>query len=166
MHCSIIAILRRKSELTGVCLCLISTFLSSACSRRVEVKEIVQPEYPIVEQSNGVAGAVEVLIQVGVDGRVISVSEAPDESGANPELLGAAKNNAKQWLWGPFPANFEFPWYHRVRYNYKLRGQRTHFPYRPLIIKTHLPDEIEIIAIPCDKTYLELEMVPSSNEKN
>ena|SRR6266850_2484892 len=97
MHCSIISsILRRKSEVAGACLCLISAFLSSACSRKVEVKQIVQPEYPIVEQSNNVTGVVEVLVQVGVDGRVLSVSEAPDESGANPELLAAAKNNAKQ----------------------------------------------------------------------
>src|SRR6267142_1754516 len=81
-----------------------------------------------------------------------------------PNYSRLLRNNAKQWLWGPFPADFQFPWYHRLRYIYKLEGQRTHFPFRPLIVKTHLPDEIEIIAIPCDKTYLELEMVPPSNE--
>ncbi len=121
---------------------------------------MIEPGYPVTAQSNGVEGVVELIIQVGMDGRVLSATDVSERRaggpGANPDLVAAAQENAQQWLWGPFPQKFQFPWYHNIRYVFKLQGKPTHFPLRP-IVRTRLPDQIEIIAIPCYKTYFDPE---------
>jgi hypothetical protein len=121
---------------------------------------MVEPEYPVTAQSNNIEGTVDIIIQVGMDGKVLSVTQGAE--GANLDLVAAAKENARLWLWGAFPEKFQFPWYHNIKYVFTLQGKRTHFPVRP-IVRTHLPDQVEIIAIPCDKTYLDLKpLVPAS----
>jgi TonB family protein len=117
---------------------------------------MVDPVYPVTAQSSNVEGTVDVIIQVGSDGRVLSVMDGANSSGVNQDLIAAAKENARQWTWGPFPQRFQFPWYHNIRYVFRLQGKLTHFPVRPPIVRTRLPDEIEVIAIPCEKTYLDL----------
>jgi len=117
---------------------------------------MVEPVYPITAQSSNVEGIVDLIVQVGMDGRVLSVAEGAEGSATNRDLVAAAEENARQWLWGPFPPKFQFPWYHNIRYVFKLQGKPTAFPVRPPIVRTRLPDQIEIIAIPCYKSYLDL----------
>jgi TonB family protein len=132
------------------------------CSSAPQVKQMVEPQYPVVAQSNGIEGVVDVIIQVGVDGRVLSVSQGAEGSGTSRDLVVAAQENAKQLVWGPFPPKFTFPWYHSIRYVFSLQGKRTHFPLAHPIVITRFPDRIEIVAVPCDKTYLELKPSPPS----
>jgi len=75
-------------------------------------------------------------------------------------LIQAAEENAKHWVWGPFPARFDFPWYQNVHYVYKLEGKKTHFPIVPARIRTRLPDEVEVVAIPCEYNPLSLPPAP------
>jgi TonB-like protein len=133
--------------------CLTTLSLGSCRTYQPNVRQMVEPVYPVTAQSNNVEGIVDLVIQVGMDGRVLSVTEGAE--GANRDLVAAAKENAQQWLWGPFPPKFQFPWYHNIRYVFKLQGKPTHFPIKPPIVRTRLPDQIEIIAIPCYKTYFD-----------
>lgn len=141
-------------------LLLLSAF-SLGCSQSSEpsVKQIVEPQYPIKAQCNNVEGVVDLIVQGGANGRVLSVTEGSN-SGVDGNLIAEAKDNAVQWLWGPFPQKFQFPWYHNVRYVFKLQGKRTAFPVRPPIVRTRLPDQIEVIAVPCYHN-LEIQMVPA-----
>jgi Gram-negative bacterial TonB protein C-terminal len=134
-------------------------FLAAHCLGCSEptATQMVAPVYPVTAQSSNLEGAVDLIIQVGMNGRVLSVEEGANKSKPDPVLIAAAKDNARQWVWGRFPQKFQFPWYHPVRYIFKLQGKPMAFPVTPAIVKTRLPDEVEIIAVPCYKTYLELE---------
>ena len=86
------------------------------------------------------------------DGKITSA----EGSGAPDILVKAAEENARQWVFGPFPARSEFPIYHVIRYIYKLDGKPKTVAYRPTI-KTSLPDEIDISAVPLVSDYPPLE---------
>lgn len=57
---------------------------------------------------------------------------------------------------GQVTQNSSFTGTHNIRYVFKLEGKPTPYPHTPPIIRTRLPDQIEIIAIPCYKSYLDL----------
>jgi hypothetical protein len=118
---------------------------------------MANPVYPVTDQCNNVEGEADVIIEVGMDGKVLSVMDGA--RGSNPDFVAAAKENARQWLWGPFPQKFQFPWYHSIHYVFKLEGKKTGFPIVPPIVRTRLPDEIEIIAIPCHYDFIQLKPV-------
>lgn len=107
------------------------------------------PTYPVTAQSNNVQGTVDVEIQVGMNGRVLSAWEGAESAGTvDHDLVSEALANARQWVWGSFPLSFKFPWYHKILYVFRLEGERTPYPRVPPIVRTHLPNQIEIIAIP------------------
>lgn len=135
-------------------ICLTSIFLGCSQSHEPQARQMANPVYPVMAQCSNVEGEVDVIIEVGMDGKVLSVTNGA--RGSNPDLIAAAKENARQWVWGPFPAKFQFPWYHSIHYVFKLDGKPTAFPHVPPIVKTRLPDEIDIIAVPCYYDFLHL----------
>jgi hypothetical protein len=114
------------------------------------------PVYPVTAQCHRVQGEVDLVVQIGVDGKVLSVIDGPEGAKVDSDLRTAAKENARQWTWGPFPPKFQFPWYHRIRYAYKLEGEPTGVAIWPAIIRTDLPSRIDIIAKPCTVNPLSL----------
>lgn len=134
--------------LGGLLLCLLANLLG--CSQgNVRVTFLPEPSYPDKARIGNIQGTVEVGMQVGTDGRVLWVHG----SGASPVLVEAAEKNARQWIWGPFPPKFEFPWYHEVFYEYKLEGNPASVVIDYATIKTQLPDRIQIIATPFQSDF-------------
>jgi hypothetical protein len=68
----------------------------------------------------------------------------------------AAEENARQWVFGPFPPVCEFPIHHSIRYVYKLEGKPKVVAIEP-VIRTFLPDRVEISAVPLISDYPPLE---------
>jgi len=85
------------------------TFFCFGCFRSYEpqARQMAYPVYPVTAQCKNVEGEADVIIQVGMDGKVLSVMDGV--RGSNPDLVAAAKENARQWVWGPFPPKFQFP---------------------------------------------------------
>lgn len=125
------------------------------------VLQMTYPVYPVTAQCQRVEGDVDLIVKVGVDGKVLSVLDGADAPNANRDLRDAAKENARQWTWGPFPPRFQFPWYHNIRYGYKIEGHPTGVPAWPAIIRTDLPNRIDIVARPCTVSPLALSPVTS-----
>jgi TonB family protein len=125
-------------------LTLAALFLGSCNGRReISVRRIGQPDYPPDARYHNIQGTVQVDVSIGADGTVISLSA---EGGA-PILQEAAKENARQWQFGPFPPIAEFPMHHTITYLYSLSGKPMFIEHRP-IVRTFLPDRVEIIATP------------------
>jgi hypothetical protein len=125
-----------------VLICLTTLALGGCHNHEPSVIQMVEPVYPITAQTNNVEGMVDIIIQVGIDGKVLSVTEGAE--GANRDLVAAARENARQWVWGTFPEEFQFPWYHNIRYVFKLQGKRTHFPIRPIVRTVVLPAQTRL----------------------
>jgi len=123
------------------------------------------PIYPVTAQCHHIEGAVELTVQVGVDGKVLSVATGGESTPVDPELRLAAKENASQWIWGPFPPKFQFPWFHSITYTYKLQGKPTGLPVWPAIVQTDLPSQIVIIAVPSTVCPLKLEPITPRGEQ-
>jgi len=123
------------------------------------------PIYPVTAQCHHIEGVVELTVQVGVDGKVLSVATGGEITPVDAELRSAAKENASQWTWGPFPPKFQFPWYRSITYTYKLQGKPTGLPVSPAFVQTDLPSRIEIIASPCTVSPLKLEPITPRGEQ-
>lgn len=115
---------------------------------KLHVLHVVEPEYPVNARLQNLQGTVVVNLHIGVDGRV----RYAKGKGAPDILVQAAEENARQWTFGPFPAVAVFPMDHTLEYVYKLEG-------KPMIvapnavIKTFLPDRVEISATPLVSDY-------------
>jgi hypothetical protein len=156
----LVALVRQNNkQARGWSTCLFVGLLvfCSTCQRHeLKVEQIVQPEYPVPARSGNIQGTVQIGVQIGIDGRVLWAHG----SGANPYLVEAAEKNARQWIWGPFPAKFEFPYYHEMLYVYRLEGKALAVAPGPPTVKTYLPDRIEIISTPY---YSDFGAVPSDS---
>lgn len=143
--------------------------------RQLHVERITTPEYPTPARLQNAQGTVFVKVAIGPDGKVMFAqgSGAPQvyfedkeykSPGAPDMLVKAAEENAKQWTFGPFPSDGEFPVHHLIEYVYKLEG-------KPLVtvssprVTTHLPDRIEIFAAPAAPDKIFDSVVPE-NKKN
>lgn len=140
---------------------LVFAFAASCMRTDVQVRTLPQPSYPDQARIAYIQGIVQVGIEVGTDGKVLSAHG----SGANPVLVRAAEDNARQWVWGPFPRDFEFPWYHEISYEYELKGKPASVVIEHSSIKTHLPDEIEIVATPYRSDFDVRPVKSHGNEK-
>ncbi|HLW54255.1 MAG TPA: energy transducer TonB [Candidatus Angelobacter sp.] len=112
------------------------------------MKQIVEPEYPLAARVQNLEGTVSVTVSIGPDGKVINAAG----SGASYLLIKAATENARQWLFGPFPPVCEFPITHNIQYVYKLEGQPQAVAITP-VLRTFLPDKVEIRAAPLGSDY-------------
>ena len=125
-------------------LCLVMVGLSVACCRQqtdeLHVLHIANPEYPSRAIDNNIQGRVDVQVQIGADGKVIFAKAI----GPHPILEEAAENNVRQWEFGPFPAEARFPIYHIVTYDFELKGPPLSVIQMPTVVRTHLPDRVEI----------------------
>jgi len=110
----------------------------------VRVLSIGYPEYPARARIDGVQGTVEVQVGIGVDGKVTFAKGW----GAKPILVSAAEDNARRWMFGPFPPKSNFPMYRYITYVFRLEGHPVSVVTEPPDIKTDLPDSIEISAPP------------------
>jgi TonB family protein len=119
---------------------------------KLRVDHIEQPAYPLSARSQNEQGTVVVRVGIGANGKVIYAKG----SGAPETLVRAAEENAREWTFGPFPAISVFPVDHTIQYVYKLEGKPLVVAPNP-IIKTFLPDRIEIVAVPLVSDYPSLE---------
>jgi len=94
--------------------------------------------------SRNIQGTVYVHIQIGADGRVLVARG----QGTHPYLVKAAEDNVRQWVFGPFPPRGEYPIYHTVTYVYKLEGKPAAVFFYPPVVRTALPDRVEIQTRP------------------
>jgi TonB family protein len=124
---------------------ILAVLLVGSCNERQEisVRRIVQPDYPADARYKNIQGTVQVEVLIGADGTVMSLSA----QGGSQILQEAAKNNARQWQFGPFPPIGEFPIDHTITYVYSLTGKPL-FVEHPPVVRTFLPDRVEIIATP------------------
>jgi TonB family protein len=111
------------------------------------VRELVNPDYPLAALNANIQGTVRVNLLIGADGKVLAASA----DGAHPLLVQEAENNARRWVYGPFPPVAEFPIYHTVTYVFKLEGEPLNV--WPPVVRTSLPDRIEIRAHPASPDY-------------
>jgi hypothetical protein len=119
------------------------------------------PIYPVKAQCSNVKDEADVIVEVGTDGKVLDVMDGA--RGTNPQLVLAAKENARKSEWSQFPQKSEFPWFHSIHYVFRLQGKPTALPIVPPTVRTRLPDEIEITAIPCNYDFLELKPATPSH---
>ena len=126
----------------------LTILLASSGSNTLHVERINAPDYPFPARYDNVQGTVNVNVDIGPDGRVTSARG----SGAPEILVKAAEDNAKTWIFGPFPPVEEFPIYHTIQYVYKLEGKPKAVAYPP-VIHTFLPDRIEVTAVPLFSDY-------------
>jgi TonB family protein len=102
---------------------------------------MVNPEYPLRAIANNIQGRVDVQIEIGAGGKVIFAKAI----GASPLLEEAAENNVRQWEFGPFPPDCEFPIYHSITYVFMLeRLPPSVWAPSPVVVHTYLPDRVEI----------------------
>lgn len=113
------------------------------------VQRIGEPEYPRLARTDRVQGTVQVGVQIGVGGNVLWAKG----SGASPILVEAAEKNARQWVFAPLLRNAQYPIYREIKFVYRLEGKPTSVIVNPPTVRTHLPDEIEIIATPYESDY-------------
>ncbi len=126
-------------------LALSASALATCCGCRrpdLRVAHMVQPDYPLAARIKNLQGTVELGITIEIDGKVSGALG----SGADPILVEAAEKNARQWIWGPFPSRFQFPYYQEIQYVYELQGNPKAVVIVPPMVNTDLPDRIEIIA--------------------
>lgn len=142
----------------GFLIVLVLSALGNSCkkgSRPLPVAQITEPEYPFDARLKRVEGTVDVVVCIGVDGRVLSAAG----SGTSSVLNKAAEENAKTWTFGPLPAAHAYPTCQDVRYVYKLNG-KPKFVVIPPTVETDLPNSIEIVAIPVASDYNDLKLYP------
>ena len=123
-----------------------------ACRDKLHIEKIAEPEYPLRARYEKLQGTVTVRVEIGPDGKVTFA----EGSGAPEVLVKAAEENARQWVFGPFPAVNEFPIHHTIQYIYKLEGEPKVAAFYPTV-KTFLPDRIEVSAGPLISDYPSLE---------
>ena len=131
--------------------------LAGCYHRPLNVKSIGEPDYPIEARTDGIQGRVIVQVEIGTAGRVIWVKG----SGSSPALVEAAEENARRWIFGPFPPDFKFPFYHQITYKFRLEGQPSPFVTR-VNVRTRLPNELEITSPPIkpDSTFVRKTIPP------
>jgi TonB family protein len=125
-------------------LCLVFT----GCGQQLAVQQMIDPEYPPAARYSGEQGTVTLHITIGSDGKVTSAIG----SGAPDSLVKASVENIRHWKFGPFAAKCEFPINHMMRFIYRLEG-KAKFVSIPPIIRTDLPDKVEISATPLVSDY-------------
>ncbi len=109
----------------------------------LHVKNIEQPGYPLPARLKNEQGTVLVNVDIDASGRVTHAKG----SGAPETLVNAAEENVKHWVFGPFPDVSVFPINHTIQYVYKLEGKPVAVITEP-VVKTFLPDRVEISAVP------------------
>lgn len=129
-------------------LVLMLCLVFAGCRQQLAVQQMLDPEYPLAARYAGEQGTVTIHVTIGSDGKVTSAIG----SGAPDSLVKASEENIRHWKFGPFAAKDEFPISHTIRFIYRLQG-KAKFVSIPPIIRTDLPDQLEISATPLASDY-------------
>ncbi len=134
-------------------LSLFVSLLLCSCNHRrpdgLQVINLPQPDYPVEAREQNVQGSVEVNVFIGTDGKVI----AAVGKGTQPTLVHAAEQNARSWIFGPFNTVTQFPINHKIMYRYELCDHCKFMISDSPIIRTYLPDSLDIISQPLASGY-------------
>lgn len=103
------------------------------------VKHFVAPGYPRLAWFAQLQGTVQVDVEVGPEGKVLSAVA----TGAHNLLERAAEENIRDWLFASGDSISRL----KMTFIYKLEGQREHEPSPPKVI-FDLPDKVTIVARP------------------
>jgi len=132
---------------------LLVSLLLCSCNHRgpdgLRVINLPQPDYPVEAREQKVQGTVEVDVFIGTDGRVI----AAVGKGTQSTLVHAAEQNARLWVFGPFSTASQFPINHKIAYRYELCADCKFTISDSPIIKTNLPNSLDIISQPVVSGY-------------
>jgi TonB family protein len=107
------------------------------------VKHVVVPAYPRLAWFAQLEGTVNVDVEIGADGHVLSAAA----TGAHNLLDQAADENARNWLFVPSDSAGASARKLRIKYVYKLEGKKQHELSAPEIT-LDLPDAVTIVARP------------------
>jgi len=133
---------------TGLISFFLCASLSGSCAHRsttdLVVSYVPYPDYPIEARQQKIEGDVEVDVFIGTDGKVI------DAVGKGPRqvLVQSAEANARRWIFGPFPRAFQFPINHKIIYKFEFCTSCKFMLSDSPIVRTNLPDQLEIISEP------------------
>jgi TonB family protein len=116
---------------------------SSQSAADLRVKHMVVPVYPRLAWFAQLQGTVNVDIEVGADGRVMSARA----TGTHKLLDQAAEENVRNWLFAPTNVVGASATKLTVQYVYKLEGKKQHELSTPEIT-LDLPNSITIVAPP------------------
>jgi|SRR5579859_227457 len=137
--------------------------LLAACSNRatMTIQQLPEPDYPLAARFGNIQGEVTVDLSIGTDGKVISGKG----HGAHALLVQAAEANSRLMIFGPMPQSAEFPIQRSITYVYKLEGKPVTVASRP-IVRTFLPNRLEVIATPLVSDYPPIENYRASPPSN
>ena len=125
---------------TGVLITALSTACRSA--PQVFVRDAVAPEYPRIAEMALIQGGVNVTVEIGEDGRVLTATGS-----GPPILVRAAEANARSWVFGFSRRPRRFPVRWRLFYTYKLRETAVDYPVCPTVV-FHPPHHVDIETTP------------------
>src|SRR5437660_1549114 len=103
----------RRTSVARMIVTLVLALALLACRDKLHIEKIAEPEYPLRARYEKLQGTVTVRVEIGPDGKVTFA----EGSGAPEVLVKAAEENARQWVFGPFPAVNEFPIHHTIQEN-------------------------------------------------
>jgi len=99
-------------------LCMLLGLAGCRNEERLSVRELVPPQYPGVARLYHLAGSVNVRVEVGPDGKVLSAKG----SGSAPVLVEAAERNVALWQFD-VPKKGPYPIVRTIIYDFRLTGK-------------------------------------------
>jgi hypothetical protein len=109
------------------------------------VQHLVVPGYPRLARLAQYKGTVNVELEIGADGRVVSAKG----TGANALLVRASEENALQWVFERTAMSANSTLKRTITYIYSLAGKKEYYDSPPLVV-FDLPNRLEITAHPPD----------------
>jgi TonB family protein len=122
-------------------------FFSTVASNGADlvcVRHVVVPDYPPLARMARLQGSVSVEVEIGADGKVLSVKS----TGSHNLLASASASNAWQWTFRPAPPGGKSgSTYLTITYVYKLEGKEVNYLPTPSVT-LDLPHKVEITTHP------------------
>jgi TonB family protein len=109
------------------------------------IHSIVPPEYPRLALVARIIGRVNLDIEIGHDGNVLSVKA----SSGHPLLVRAAEQSVIQWSFDIPSSVKHFPIRQTMVIDYKIEGEQTLAEACPTVI-LRPPDRVEIVTQPLE----------------
>src|ERR1700738_793124 len=90
---------RRRNSVVRMIFVSCLMLVTLGCRDKLRVERITDPEYPSPARYEGAQGTAIVMVTIDSSGKVTYAHG----SGAPDVLVKAAEENARQWVFGPFP---------------------------------------------------------------
>jgi TonB family protein len=115
-----------------------------AGQKLIPIKEKKLPIYPpLARRAHLVGGDVQLVAEIDRNGVVTSVHG----SGTHPLFCKAAEENLRQWKFGPFAPDQQFPANFKITFSYRMAGSPAAYSV-PATVKWKLPERVEIVVPP------------------